>query len=234
MAKHAALTTARAGGPGAARHAAVGRGAPQPASAAAGPRRSRSAGRPSGQPTRRTNHAASRSVEHPIRETTPHAAVKTPGGTAKAPHVRRLSRRDLAEVIRIDAYHTGARKTDYWRRIFREFFGTRGGGGRVALAAEVEGRLAGYLLGEVRAFEFGSEPCGWVFAVAVDAPYLRRGVASRLLDEACRRFARAGVATVRTMVRRNDVPVLSFFRASGFAGGPYVQLERGVGDASVW
>jgi GNAT superfamily N-acetyltransferase len=140
--------------------------------------------------------------------------------------VRELARRDLDEVIRIDAHHTGARKTDYWKRIFREFFGPRGRRGRVALAAEVEGRCAGYLLGEVRAFEFGSEPCGWVIAVAVDAPYLRCGIASRLLDEACRRFARTGVATVRTMVRRNDVPVLSFFRASGFAAGPYVQLER--------
>jgi ribosomal protein S18 acetylase RimI-like enzyme len=144
--------------------------------------------------------------------------------------VRRLSRQDLDDVVRIDAYHTGARKADYWERIFREFFGSRAGRGRVALAAEVEGRFAGYLLGEVRAFEFGSEPCGWVIAVAVDAPYLRRGVASKLLDEACRRFARTGVTTVRTMVRRNDVPVLSFFRASGFAGGPYVQLERDVRD----
>jgi hypothetical protein len=27
------------------------------------------------------------------------------------------------------------------------------------------------------------------------------------------------------MVRRNDVPVLSFFRANGFVGGEFVQLE---------
>jgi len=30
---------------------------------------------------------------------------------------------------------------------------------------------------------------------------------------------------VRTMVRRNNVPVLTFFRTNGFAAGPYVQLE---------
>jgi hypothetical protein len=34
-----------------------------------------------------------------------------------------------------------------------------------------------------------------------------------------------GVHKVRTMVARNDVPVLAFFRASGFVGGPFVQLE---------
>jgi hypothetical protein len=27
------------------------------------------------------------------------------------------------------------------------------------------------------------------------------------------------------MVRRTDVPVLTFFRTNGFAAGPYVQLE---------
>jgi hypothetical protein len=32
------------------------------------------------------------------------------------------------------------------------------------------------------------------------------------------------------MVRRTDVPVLAFFRAFGFAGGSYVQLEL---DASA-
>jgi hypothetical protein len=30
------------------------------------------------------------------------------------------------------------------------------------------------------------------------------------------------------MVRRSDIPVLSFFRACGFVGGPFVQLERSV------
>ncbi len=35
------------------------------------------------------------------------------------------------------------------------------------------------------------------------------------------------------MVRRNDVPVLTFFRTNGFAGGPYVQLEL-VDSTDAW
>ena len=141
------------------------------------------------------------------------------------PRIRRLSRADLADVTRIDAHHTGLRKPAYWKRVLGEFLARRGERERVGLAAEVEGRLVGYLLGEVRAFEFGSEPCGWVFAVGVDPARLRRGLAAALLDEACRAFRARGVFTVRTMVRRNDVPVLAFFRAAGFSGGSYVQLE---------
>jgi ribosomal protein S18 acetylase RimI-like enzyme len=153
--------------------------------------------------------------------------MATPSPSAPAWHIRRLSRADRDEVVRIDAHHTGSRKTAYWGRVLGEFLGAREGRGRVGLAGVDErGRLAGYLLGEVRAFEFGSEPCGWVFAVGVDPAWLRRGVGSALLEEACRAFRKAGVARVRTMVRRNDVPVLAFFRAAGFAGGSYVQLER--------
>ncbi len=113
----------------------------------------------------------------------------------------------------------------YWARVFESSWGRHRGRLRVGLAAEAGDGLAGYLLGDVRAFEFGSEPCGWIFAVGVDPAHARRGVASALLAEAVTRLRAAGVTTVRTMVRRNDVPVLAFFRTNGFAGGPYVQLE---------
>jgi ribosomal protein S18 acetylase RimI-like enzyme len=150
---------------------------------------------------------------------------------APALRIRPLSRADLSRVVRIDTHHTGARKPAYWKRIFAEFLARRPGHVRVGLAAEVEGRMAGYLLGEVRAFEFGSGPCGWVFAVGVDPSRLHMGVASALLAEACRAFRGAGVSRVRTMVRRNDIPVLAFFRSAGFSGGSYVQLELEVGAA---
>jgi ribosomal protein S18 acetylase RimI-like enzyme len=77
----------------------------------------------------------------------------------------------------------------------------------------------------VRAFEFGSEPCGWILEVGVDPAQTRHGVASALLAEAVDRLRASGVSTIRTMVKRNDVPMLTFFRTNGFAGGPYVQLE---------
>ncbi len=140
--------------------------------------------------------------------------------------VRDLKDGDRAAVARIDALHSGSAKPDYWEGVFRDL--RRSGAAapvRVGLAAERGRGLVGYLVGEVRAFEFGSEPCGWVHAIGVDPDHLRDGVATRLLVEACRRFSEGGVRTVRTMVRRNDVPVLSFFRASGFVGGSFVQLE---------
>jgi len=139
--------------------------------------------------------------------------------------IRELRREDLPEAIRIDTLHTGEGKPDYWKRVFRDFLEKEGEPLRVGLCAEGPEGLLGYLLGEVRAFEFGSDTCGWIFAVGVDTGHLRKSVASGLLAEACRRFRSAGIRRVRTMVGRNNVPVLSFFRANGFVGGSFVQLE---------
>jgi len=141
------------------------------------------------------------------------------------PVVRELRAADLEHVVRIDDQHTGQPKPGYWERVLTGFIRRDDDRERVGLAAEVDGRMVGYLLGEVRAFEFGSEPCGWIFAVGVERDRLRGRVASSLLDEAGRRFKDSGVSRMRTMVRRNDVPVLSFFRANGFVGGEFVQLE---------
>ena len=154
----------------------------------------------------------------------------TPDTEAPTPRARELRPEDLPEVMRIDALHTGRREPEYWDEVFGEFFDTEGAARKVGLAVERDELLLGYLLAEVRAFEFGSEACGWIFAVGVDQPRLREGVASSLLAEACRRLHAAGITRVRTMVRRNDVPVLSFFRANGFVGGSFVQLELDLGD----
>jgi ribosomal protein S18 acetylase RimI-like enzyme len=61
---------------------------------------------------------------------------------------------------------------------------------------------------------------------------LREGIAARLFEEACRRFARQGIGLVRTMVRRDDVGVLTFFRNQGFVAGPYVELELSIPEAT--
>jgi ribosomal protein S18 acetylase RimI-like enzyme len=146
--------------------------------------------------------------------------------------IRPLAARDRAAVVRIDAELTGGPQRAYWKRIFDEVLARRRGSVHVGLAAEVNGAVAGFLVGDVRAFEFGSEPCGWILEVGVEPRHARNGIGTALLADACRRFRAAGVPTIRTMVRRNDIPVLTFFRTNGFAGGPYVQLElvdSGVG-----
>ena len=145
--------------------------------------------------------------------------------------IRPLQPGDRGAVVALDALLTGIAKEPYWKHVLDRFLGEEG---HIGLAATVEGELDGYLFGEPRAFEFGSEECGWIFALGVRPDTTRKGVASALVAEARRRFRLLGMNRIRTMVRRTDVPFLSLFRGQGFVGGPFVQLELDIaGDANA-
>jgi GNAT superfamily N-acetyltransferase len=152
--------------------------------------------------------------------------------TRAAVRLRRLGPDDLRAITRIDATHTGQSKPAYWREVLARFRSRGARSQGLGLAAIVDGQVKGFLFGEVRAVEFGSESCGWVFAIGVDPGAQRQGLATALLEGARAHFRAAGVGRIRTMVRRNDVPVLSFFRASGFVGGPFAQLEQELGETN--
>src|SRR5512134_2122335 len=77
--------------------------------------------------------------------------------------VRPARRADLAAVVALDARVTGLEKRAYWTGLFRRYGGAAEG--RQFLVAETGGRVVGFIIGEVRDWEFGSPPCGWVFAI---------------------------------------------------------------------
>ena len=143
--------------------------------------------------------------------------------------VRRIRKDDAAAIAAIDAARGGPAERAWWDdTVARHARTGAAGADRVGLVAvdKPGGRVVGFLLAQVRAFEFGSEPCGWIYAVGVHPDRARGGTATRLFHEARRLLKERGVALVRTMVRRDDVPTLTFFRHCGFAAGPYVEMER--------
>ncbi len=142
--------------------------------------------------------------------------------------VRPVRRGDLAQVIAIDATVTGLEKRDYWRSVYRRY-GDSGDVERQFLVADAAERVVGFVIGEVRDWEFGSPPCGWVFAIDVKPDCRQTGIGTRLLDAICASFRRAGVRKVRTMLGRDNTLILSFFRSQGMMAGPFIPLEMDLG-----
>ena len=138
--------------------------------------------------------------------------------------IRRVRREDLPQIVAIDATVTGLEKRDYWRSVFSRY-GGNGRSERQFLVADVAGRVAGMVIGEVRDWEFGSPPCGWVFAIDVDPDFRQTGIGTRLLEAICATFRRARVSKVRTLLARDNKLILSFFRSQGMMAGPFIPLE---------
>ena len=154
--------------------------------------------------------------------------VRSSGSADAAVAIRQVRRADLREIVAIDAVVTGIEKRAYWNNVFRRY-GVAGEAQRQFLVAEDGGRVAGFVIGEVRDWEFGSPPCGWVFAIDVRPDARQRGVGARLLAAICAAFRRAGVTTVRTMLARDNTLILSFFRSQGMMAGRFMPLEMALG-----
>ncbi len=144
--------------------------------------------------------------------------------TAHPVTIRPAASNDMAFVVALDERDTGQGKPDYWQDIFNRYVQGEPQQ-RYFLIAESDGRVVGFIVGEIRAWEFGSPPSGWVFAINVSPDLREQGVASQLFDAICDNFKSAGVTTVRTMISRDDPLNLSFFRSQGLSAGPYIQLE---------
>lgn len=141
--------------------------------------------------------------------------------------IRPAQAADVAAVVALDAAITGLAKPDYWRDLF-ERFSTRRSEERFFLIAEQDGTFLGFAIGEIRAWEFGAPPSGWLFAIELEPAARLRGVGTRLFQELCARFRSAGIGTVRTMLARDDQLMLSFFRSQGMMAGPSIQLEMAL------
>ena len=149
---------------------------------------------------------------------------RTGRAPAAATRVRPAQSGDIGQVIALDAAVTGLAKPDYWYELFHRY-GTRGRQQRFFFVAEADGEIEGFVLGEVRDWEFGSPPCGWVFGINVRPGARLGGVGSRLLDAIVSAFRRAGVTKVRTLLARDNTLVLSFFRSQGMMAAPFIPLE---------
>jgi ribosomal protein S18 acetylase RimI-like enzyme len=159
--------------------------------------------------------------------------MNAPGTAAGAVlRVRSVQAGDLDAVAAIDLEITRQPKPGYWDEIYRRY-GSGRRQQRFFLVAEAAGRIEGFVIGEVRDWEFGSPRCGWVFAISVRPKARLAGVASRLLAAICAGFARLGVTKVRTMLARDNQLILSFFRSQGMMAAPFIPLELDLDPAAA-
>ena len=140
--------------------------------------------------------------------------------------VRAAEPSDLQEVVALDAENTGIPKVAYWKDRFEWYAGRQPD--RFFLVADRDDTMLGFIVGEVRAWEFGSPPSGWIFAIHVRPDARLHGLGSLLFEEICVRFRKAGVQHVRTMLAKDAHVLLSFFRSLGMRGGPFIQLEKRI------
>lgn len=141
-----------------------------------------------------------------------------------APRVRNMTELDIDAITRIDERITGRYRPEVWERRVVYYIRRDPDAPKVA---EQDGRVVGFMLGEVRGGEFGlEEPTGWLEFFGVDPAARGAGVGRLLTDALLAHFRASGAHVVRTMVAERDRDIDSFLRAMGFGDAPLKALER--------
>src|SRR6185437_2024069 len=113
--------------------------------------------------------------------------------------IRPVNELDIEAICRIDERITGKYRPDVWEDRVVYFIRRDPDSSQVA---EVDGKVVGFMLGEVRGGEFGmEEPTGWLEFFGVDPSARERGIGRGLTDALLAGFKKRGAHVARTMVR---------------------------------
>ncbi len=132
--------------------------------------------------------------------------------------IRILDTVDIGAVTDLDETITGRYRPDEWERRIAYYLRRDPD---AVLVAEIDGEVAGFMLGEVRAGEFGrEEPTGWIEVLGVDPERRGAAIGRQLAEALFEHFRTRGATTVRTLVDETMGDIAGFFGSLGFEPAP--------------
>lgn len=128
--------------------------------------------------------------------------------------IRPLDELDISAIVGIDEKIGGAYRPEVWERRIGYYLRRDP---ETSVVAEVDGRVVGFMLGELRSGEFGlEEPTGWIEVLGVDPEHRGRALGRQMAEALLQHFRERGAHSVRTLVDEQSEELRSFFGSVGF------------------
>lgn len=142
--------------------------------------------------------------------------------------MRVLKQEDLNAVVAIDELVSKQARREYYTRKFEAVLDAKHNI-NASIVCEVDGKVVGYLMGDVYFGEFGiPEASATIDTLGVHPGQQERGIASEMLDQFMMNMKAAGVKKVYTLVNWDDFGLEKFFSRNRFAPSKRVNLEYQV------
>jgi ribosomal protein S18 acetylase RimI-like enzyme len=134
--------------------------------------------------------------------------------TAAGIRIRPLDELDISDIVAIDEAISGHYRPEVWERRISYYLRRAP---ESSVVAEVDGKVAGFMLGEIRSGEFGQEePTGWIEVLGVDPGQQGKALGRRMAEAILEHFRSQGAHGVRTLVDEQREDLRSFFASLGF------------------
>ena len=137
--------------------------------------------------------------------------------------IRPLDELDIEAIVRIDEKIGGQYRPDFWEQRVTFYLRRDPEASRVA---EIDGTVVGFMLGDVRAGEFGlDQPSGWIERFGIHPDFRGRDLGKQMFDGLKQHFRAQGARAVRTLVDGKDASIVGFLKALGFEPSALQSLE---------
>ena len=141
------------------------------------------------------------------------------------PRIRSLTLKDVDRIMEIDSACSGtpvkSSDNDLWRLIAET---------TTCFGAEVDGQLQGFVLADIRPWEFGNRAhVGWIISLGVHPSAQKHGFGRLLGERVLEQFQRLGVTRIQTLVSPQTSQLEGYFKALGFDVAPTKVLVRDLG-----
>ncbi len=147
--------------------------------------------------------------------------------------IRLLGMDDLEDILRIEEKIIAEQNPGNQERLVSlketTIYHLQHGDPLLNLGAEIDGKLVGFIISEVRRWEFGGGGMtGWVLILGVDQDYQGMGAGHKLSSTLIDHFRKKNITKIRTMVEWHEGELISYFRSLGFNMLGMLPLEKEI------
>ena len=98
--------------------------------------------------------------------------------------------------------------------------------GKTSLVAEVNKKVAGYMMSTTLYGGFGIGKSAWIMSFGVHPDHMGQGLGLKLGNRICEIYKEKGVSTIYSSVIWDSIDVLSFFKKLGFNRSEFINLKK--------
>jgi len=96
----------------------------------------------------------------------------------------------------------------------------------VGYVALKNGKVAGFIIGEIKGPSFGLEKSGWIIALEAHPHFMGTGIGKALVESIFQYFRKKGVRDIYTALRWVAVHMICFFHISRICQSEFRNLEK--------
>jgi ribosomal protein S18 acetylase RimI-like enzyme len=151
------------------------------------------------------------------------SSVLTEKEMVKGIKIRKIGADDILEIVAIQEAILQKKVSKKWIQMVEARLKNQEA---VGFVASMDGRVEGFIVGEIKGESFGLEQSGWIEVVGVHPSHMGIGIGRILAKKLFEFFQKKGIRDIYTTVRWDAGDMLSFFKAIGFDRSPFINLRK--------